>query len=71
VRRDKAMANRDLLSKTMLEPAQPEFRALFEKLQGNILKPHARDLAVLIFFRIKTGRQGRPGAGFEASRPSM
>jgi len=52
------MANRDLLGKTRIDPAQPEFRALFENLQGNIVKPHARDHAVLFFFRIKTGKRG-------------
>lgn len=59
------MASRDLLRKTMIEPARPEFRALFENLQGNILKSHARDHAVLIFFRIKRGKTGAARAAQE------
>jgi Dyp-type peroxidase family len=44
------------LSQLGIDPERRKFRTLLDDLQGNILKPHGRDHARLIFFTIERGR---------------
>src|SRR5688572_29176657 len=39
-----------LANATPIDPSDPQYRHLLQNLQGNILKGHGRDHAILIFF---------------------